>query len=97
MKIKDTYLEIQEENEELCARIEFLQTENTRLLKELRDVTDTKNYQKRQIAALKFRCSDLRKTVTALEEEVADMKFTKNFLNSDEAGKMFARSLGVGQ
>ena len=84
----------------LCNRIaeleeknEFLQAENKRLLTEHRDLTDALNWQKRQNAALKFRCSDYSKTINELEAEIADMRFTKNFLTSEEAGKMFAREL----
>jgi chromosome segregation ATPase len=89
---------------DLCNRIaeleeknEFLQSENKRLLTEHRDLTDAVNWEKRQNAALKFRCSSYRKTINELESEIADMKFTNNFLSSEDAGKMFARSLGVGQ
>ena len=85
---------------DLCNRIaeleeknEFLQAENKRLLTEHHDLTDALNWQKRQNAALKFRCSDYSKTITELEAEIADMKFTKNFLSSEDAGKMFAREL----
>ena len=72
MKVKDTFIEIQEENEELRAHNEFL---------------------KRQNKALKLRASKDALYIHELEETIQDMRFTKNFLTSEEAGKMFAREL----
>ena len=72
MKVKDTFIEIQEENEELQARNEFLQRQNK---------------------ALKLRASKDALYIQELEEKIQDMRFTKNFLTSEEAGKMFAREL----
>ena len=43
--------------------------------------------------ALKIRCSELAKRNHELECEIADMKFTRNYLNSEEAGRAFAREL----
>ena len=84
--ICDRLAELEEKNE-------FLQSENRRLLCEHRDLTETVNFQKRQISALKFRCSDYSKTIRELETEIADMKFTRKYLTSEEAGRQFAKEL----
>ena len=47
----------------------------------------------RQNAACKLRCSKLAIQVHELESEIADMKFTHKMLNSEEAGRAFAREL----
>ena len=47
----------------------------------------------RQVNALKLRCSELSKRNMELESEIADMKFTRKYLTSEEAGKAFAREL----
>ena len=89
--IKDILLE----KEELEARIEFLQLENQRLLKEHRDLTEKVNWQTRQINGLKFRNGDLRREL----ERVTTMgmfEFANEFCNDsqlEEAGHQFARSL----
>jgi hypothetical protein len=40
-----------------------------------------------------MRCSDYSKKIGELESEIADMKFTRKYLTSEEAGKAFAREL----
>ena len=47
----------------------------------------------RQNNACKIRCSRYALQVRALEEEVADMKFTRKYLTGEEAGKRFAQEL----
>jgi hypothetical protein len=47
----------------------------------------------RQNNACKIRCSRYALQVRALEEEVADMKFTRKYLTAEDAGKAFAREL----
>ena len=49
--------------------------------------------QTRFINALKMRCSDYSQRIIELESEIADMKFTRKYLTSEEAGKAFAREL----
>ena len=78
---------------EHAKRNEELSKENYRLLSEHRDLTNETNFLKRQISALKFRCSDLSKRNTELETEIEDMKFTRKYLTSEEAGKRFAQEL----
>ena len=55
--------------------------------------------QTRFINALKMRCSDYSQRIIELESEIADMKFTRKYLTSEEAGKRFAQELlgGVSQ
>ena len=43
--------------------------------------------------ALKFRCHELATRNLELESEVADMKFTRKYLTSEDAGKAFAQEL----
>ena len=54
---------------------------------------------KRQNTALKMRCSKYCLENRKLQEEIADMKFTRKYLTSEEAGKRFAQELlgGVSQ
>ena len=51
------------------------------------------DFLQRQNAACKIRCSDYSKKIMALESEIADMKFTRKYLTSEEAGRQFAREL----
>ena len=51
------------------------------------------DFLQRQNNALKLRCGKCALQVRKLEEEIADMKFTRNYLTSEEAGKAFAREL----
>ena len=54
------------------------------------------DFLQRQNAACKLRCGKLAIQVRELESEIADMKFTHKMLNSEEAGRAFARELLVG-
>lgn len=47
----------------------------------------------KQNKALKLRCGKNSLTIQQLESEIADMKFTRKYLTSEEAGKAFAREL----
>ena len=51
------------------------------------------DFLQRQNNALKMRCSSYCLQVRDLESEIADMKFTRNYLTGEEAGKAFAREL----
>ena len=51
------------------------------------------DFLERQNRALKLRCGKLAIEVKELECEIADMKFVHKMLNSEEAGKAFAREL----
>ena len=51
------------------------------------------DFLQRQNAACKLRCGKLAIQVRELESEIADMKFTHKMLNSEEAGRAFAREL----
>ena len=84
---------LREENEDLKLQNDFLQREHKRLLSEHRDLTDKTNFQTRQITALKFRCSDYSRKIQKLESEIADMRITRKYLTSEEAGRAFAREL----
>ena len=81
------------ENEALKEQIEFLSKEHKRLLTEHRDITDELTWYKRQNSALKMRCSDYCLKVKNLESEIKDLRFTHNYLTSEEAGRAFAREL----
>lgn len=93
--VKDLILE----NEELHARIEFLQKENKRLLSEHRDLHDKTIFQNRQINALKFRNNTLRSELDRITS-LSRYEFANEFCNEtqlEEAGHALARSLGVGK
>ena len=45
------------------------------------------------ICNLKARCRELSKENLELRTEIADLRFTHNYLTSEEAGKAFAREL----
>ena len=51
------------------------------------------DFLQRQNAACKLRCSKYALQVRELESEIADLKFTHNYLTSEEAGRQFAREL----
>lgn len=51
------------------------------------------DFLERQNTACKLRCSKLSIQVRELESEIADMKFTRKYLTSEEAGRQFAREL----
>ena len=92
--VKDLILE----NEALQARIDFLQQENNRLLKEHRDLSEKTTFQNRQINALKFRNADYRRELDRVTS-MGMFEFANEFCNEDqleEAGHALARSLGVG-
>ena len=86
-------------NEELQARIDFLQQENNRLLKEHRDLSDKTTFQARHINALTFRCGDYRRELDRVTS-LGMWEFANEYCNDnelEEAGHALARSLGVGQ
>ena len=49
--------------------------------------------QTRFINALKIRCSELTQRNMELESEIKDMRFTRKYLTSEEAGRRFAQEL----
>ena len=89
--VKDLILK----NEELQARIDFLQQENNRLLKEHRDLSEKTTFQNRQINALKFRNADYRRELDRVTS-MGMFEFANEFCNNtqlEEAGHALARSL----
>ena len=51
------------------------------------------DFLQRQNVELKSRCHKMSLINSTLEREIADMKFTRNYLTGEEAGKAFAREL----
>ena len=51
------------------------------------------DFLQRQNNALKIRCSDYCLKTQKLEGEIADMRFTRKYLTSEEAGRRFAQEL----
>ncbi len=82
MKIESRDLRIDEVLEELYGLKE--QNQSLRL---------DNDFLERQNRALKLRCGKFAIEVKELECEIADMKFVHKMLNSEEAGKAFAREL----
>ncbi len=78
-------------------KIDEVLTELYQLREENQSLKIDNDFLQRQNAACKLRCSKYALQVRELESEIADMKFTRNYLSSEEAGKRLARSLGVGK
>ena len=51
------------------------------------------DFLQKQNTALKMRCSKYSLEIKELSDELADLKFTRNYLTSEDAGKKFAQSL----
>jgi hypothetical protein len=73
-------------NEDLIKEVQTLQEENQSLRLD-NDFLD------RQNRVLKLRCGKYCLENRKLQEEIADMKFTRKYLTSEEAGKRFAQEL----
>ena len=63
------------------------------ILEELHTLRDENYFLKRQNNALKLRCSKYSLEIRDLESEIADMRFTRKYLTSEEAGRQLAREL----
>ena len=74
------------ENEGLKAHIQFLE-------QSLLDLEADNKFLEKQNKALKLRCGKYCLENRKLEEEIAEMKFTRKYLTSEEAGKRFAQEL----
>ena len=72
--------------DEVLEELHYLREENQSLRLD-------NDFLQRQNNGLKLRCSKCALEVRKLEEEIADMKFTHKMLNSEEAGRAFAREL----
>ena len=70
-----------------------LSKRNRELLSEHRDLRDETIFQKRQISALKFRCSNYAVENEKMRNELDDLRFTHKYLTSEEAGRQFAKEL----
>ena len=86
--------------QDLCNRIAELEKENKKLQQDLKEVciheemlVKENAFLDKQNKALKLRCGKYSLRITDLESEIQDMKFTHKMLNSEEAGKAFAREL----
>ena len=85
--------ESEEENKQLRQDNKVLGGELTYFKELAADYEDEINFLKRQNEALKLRCSNYSLRIGELETEIADMKFTRKYLTSEEAGRAFAREL----
>ena len=72
--------------DELIGELQYLREENQALKID-------NDFLQRQNNACKLRCSKFAIQVRELESEIADMKFTRKYLTSEEAGKRFAQEL----
>ena len=68
-------------------------TEIKNLLLEREALQAENDFLQKQNRALKLRCSDYSLRISKLESEIADMKFTRKYLTSEEAGRQFAQEL----
>lgn len=75
---------------EMLEELYFLREENQSLKID-------NDFLQRQNNACKLRCSKYAIENQQLRDEIADMKFTRKYLTSEEAGRRFAQELlGVG-
>ena len=79
------------ENREL--HIDEVLDELYHLREENEQLTEENTYFKARNLSLATRCRDLARENHDLAVEIADMKFTHKMLNSEEAGRQFAREL----
>ena len=75
-------------------------TDNRKLLEELQTLKNEihslkvdNDFLQRQNRALKLRCGKYSLRISDLESEITDMKFTRKYLTSEEAGRQFAKEL----
>jgi hypothetical protein len=85
------WIKITLENREL--HIDEVLTELYQLREENQQLKVDNDFLQRQNTACKLRCSKYALQVRELESEIADLKFTHNYLTSEEAGRQFAREL----
>ena len=85
--------QLEEENKQLRQDNKVLGDELTYFKELSADYEDDINFIKRQNEALKLRCSNYSLRIGELETEIADLKFTRKYLTSEEAGSAFAREL----
>ena len=84
---------LKKENEQLRQDNKVLGGELTYFKELSAEYEDEINFKTRQNNALKLRCRNYSLRIGKLETEIADMKFTQKMLNSEEAGRAFAREL----
>ena len=77
----------------MCQKIETLTATNEQLMDENETLFETNELLIKDIRDIKAKCSELAKENQALKLEIKDMKFTRNFLTSEDAGRKFAESL----
>ena len=101
--VKDLILQneaLAEDNDTLYKTNEELILEIRRLKQDLDEVkiheemlVEENKFLDKQNRALKLRCGKYCLQISDLEAEIEDMKFTNKMLNSEEAGRAFARDL----
>ena len=85
---EDTQCEIQTH-----LNIDEVLTELFMLREQVHSLQVDNDFLEKQNALCKQRCSEFSKKVMALESEIADLRFTHNYLTAEEAGRQFAREL----
>jgi hypothetical protein len=75
-------------------------TDNRKLLEELQTLKKENHslkvdndFLQKQNRALKLRCGKYCLQISDLESEIQDMKFTRKYLTSEDAGRQFAKEL----
>lgn len=91
---------LREQNEQLKSDNQILGNELTYFKERCVDLEEEANHLSSELLHFKSkslafmeRCRDLSKENEALKLEIKDMKFTRKYLTSEEAGKAFAREL----
>ena len=86
--------------QDICDKLAELEKENKQLQQDLKQVSiheemlvKENEFLDKQNRALKLRCGKYSLRISDLESEIEDMKFTRNYLTSEEAGRQFAKEL----
>ena len=81
------------QNQNLTEIVEELEKDCKGLEDELSTLQDSYSFLQKQNKALKLRCGKYSLEIGELTSELQDLKFTHKYLNSEDAGKAFAREL----